>query len=142
LVYIYSTNSATGECDHYAASEDLFDVPPWISGWFSLDFTPGLTYYMGVDGWEGVEGEFCITVVTCNVECGDGSCAPVEEYCDCPDDCLCAFGNISAVAFDEETGNLAFSTFWCSELDRLCRKYKHRYRYNIKCRTNFCWSYG
>jgi len=61
-------NAMTGACDHIAANEDLFTVAPWISGWLTLEFTPGITYYMGVDGWDGVEGEFCLTVVLCGVE--------------------------------------------------------------------------
>jgi len=80
-------DSSFGECDHFAANEDLFQVPPWISGWLTLEFTPGETYYMAVDGWDGAQGEFCLTVVICGVECGDGDCAPVETYCDCLGDC-------------------------------------------------------
>jgi len=79
--------SMTGPCDHYAANEDLFQVPPWISGWQSIEFTPGVPYYMAVDGWNAAEGEFCITTVICSVQCGDGICAPVESYCDCISDC-------------------------------------------------------
>jgi len=112
----------TGVCDHFAANEDLFTVAPWISGWLTLEFVPGETYYMAVDGWDGVEGDFCLTVVVCGVEDGDGECAPVETYCesiDCRDDC--PYGNISAVRYDAEEDGYFFSAdlsgdiFFCSE---------------------------
>jgi len=80
-------DASTGPCDHLAANEDLFQVPPWISGWLALEFTPGQRYYMAVDAWDANEGEFCLTVVICGVECGDDNCAPVETYCDCLGDC-------------------------------------------------------
>jgi len=120
--------AATGECDHYAANEDLFTVPPWISGWLTLEFTPGVTYYMGVDGWDGVQGEFCLTIVLCGVECGDSECAPVESYCECEDcrvdengNSTCTFGDISAIEYVEETDSYFFSDdlsgnlFFCSD---------------------------
>ncbi len=113
-------NSATGECDHLAANEDLFSVPPWISGWLTLEFTPGETYYMGVDGWDGVQGEFCLTVVICGVECGDGNCAPVETYCQC-EDCReeCPYSTFSGIDVRED-GNFRSpdfegNIFVCSE---------------------------
>jgi len=120
--------AATGECDHYAANEDLFAQPPYISGWLNIDFTPGVTYYMGIDGWDGVEGEFCLTVTICGVECGDANCAPVETYCEC-EDCrvdengnpTCTFGNISAIEYDEATQGFFFADdlqgniFFCSD---------------------------
>lgn len=86
-------------CGHYAANEDLFDIPPWISGWLVLPFTPGETYYMGIDGWDGVQGEICLTVVVCGVECGDDICAPVEDYCTCITDCsdACPATNIYGI---------------------------------------------
>jgi len=99
-------NASTGECDHYAASEDLFNIPPWISGWLTIPFTPGETYYMGVDGWDGVQGEFCLTVVVCGVECGDNECAPVETYCECRDDCRDSCPATAIYGIDEtEDGN-------------------------------------
>jgi len=115
-------NSSTGPCDHFAANEDLFIIEPWISGWLSLEFTPGETYYMAVDGWDGVEGQFCLTVVVCGVEEGDGQCAPVETYCestDCRDEC--PYGNISAVLYNETEDGFFFSDdlsgniFFCSD---------------------------
>jgi len=120
--------AATGECDHYAANEDLFGVEPWISGWQSIQFIPGITYYMGVDGWDAVQGEFCITVTVCGEQCGDGVCDPVETYCLCVD-CrfdddglpICPYGEISAVLYDEGQGNFFFSNdltgdiYFCSE---------------------------
>jgi len=80
-------NSSTGECDHYAASEDLYNQAPWISGWENIQFTPGVSYYMAIDGWDGAQGEFCITVTICGLECGNGECATDESYCDCIADC-------------------------------------------------------
>jgi len=99
-------NSSTGECDHYAANEDLYDVPPWISGWLNIEFTPGIVYYMGVDSWDAAEGDFCMTVVVCGSECGDGECAPVETYCDCISDCedFCPATNIYGIN-ESENGN-------------------------------------
>jgi len=79
-------DASTGACDYYAANEDLFSTPPWISGWLSLAFTPGVTYYMVVDSWDAAQGEFCLAVVPCGTICGDGEAAPVEEYCDCVQD--------------------------------------------------------
>jgi len=115
-------DSSLGPCDHFAANEDLFTVIPWISGWLNLEFTPGETYYMIVDGWAAVEGQFCLTVVVCGVEEGDGECAPVETYCesqDCRDEC--PYGNIAAVRYDEAEDGFFFSDdlsgdiFFCSE---------------------------
>jgi len=115
-------SSATGDCDHIAANEDLFTTPPWISGWLTLNFTPGKTYYMGVDGWDGVQGEFCLTVVICGVQCGDGACAPVETYCDCLDDCgdVCPASQIYGID-ERDDGTNSRSPDWtgnvlhCSE---------------------------
>ncbi len=120
-------NSSTGECDHFAANEDLFTSEPWISGWLTLEFVPGETYYMAVDGWDGVQGEFCLTVVICGVECGDNECAPVETYCEC-EDCqidadgnpLCTFGNIAPIGFTEDdpsTENDESGFFFEDDLD-------------------------
>lgn len=120
--------AATGECDHYAASEDLFQDPPWISGWQSIQFIPGVTYYMGIDGWDGVQGEFCITVTVCGQECGNGVCDSSETYCLC-EDCqvdedglsLCPYGELSGVQYDEDIGGYLYSIdlsgniFFCSE---------------------------
>lgn len=108
-------NSSTGECDHYAASEDLYDSPPWISGWLNITFTPGIVYYMGV------EGDFCMTFVVCGSECGDSSCAPVETYCDC-EDCRneCSFSAIEGIDIREDGNFLSpdfeGNIFVCSEL--------------------------
>jgi len=120
--------ATTGECDHYAASEDLFQEAPWISGWQSIQFLPGVTYYMGVDGWDAVEGEFCITVSICGQECGNGVCDPTETYCLC-EDCqfdedglpTCPYGELLGVRYDENTGYYLYSSdlsgniFFCSE---------------------------
>jgi len=114
--------AATGACDYLAANEDLFDSPPLISGWSSLQFTPGITYYMGIDGWDAVEGEFCLTVAIGGVECGDNVCAPVETYCECMDcETDCPFGTIQAVRYDQTndafyyTDDLEGNIFFCSE---------------------------
>lgn len=114
--------AATGPCDHYAANEDLLTVEPWISGFFDIQFTPGTTYYMAVDGWDGVEGDFCFTVVIGGVECGDNVCAPVETYCDCVDcQSECSLGNISVIEYDETANGFFFADdllgniFFCSE---------------------------
>jgi len=123
--------ASTGECEHYDASEDLFGTAPWISGWSSIQFIPGVTYYMGVDGWDAVEGEFCITVTVCGVECGNNICDPVETYCTC-EDCqfdgdglsLCDIGGIAAIQYDEAQDAYFFSEdlsgniFFCSEFVR------------------------
>jgi len=108
-------NASTGLCDHFAANEDLLPFPetPWISGWLSLEFTPGVTYYMGVDNWDGYldQGEFCITVVVCGLE-GDGICFNANcdiDYCDC-EECRvgrqgnlpCPFGDIAPLRYDRE----------------------------------------
>lgn len=120
--------AATGECDHYAANEDLFSEAPWISGWSSIQFIPGVTYYMGVDGWDGVQGEFCMTVTICGVECGNDICDPAETYCTC-EDCqfdgdglsLCDIGEVAAIRYDEAEDAFFFSSdlsgdiFFCSE---------------------------
>lgn len=114
-------SAITDPCDHFAASEDLSSVPPWNSGWLSLAFTPGVPYYMAIDGWDATEGQFCITVVVCGVEEGDSQCAPVEGYCDsidCRDEC--PFGNIAAIEYDDSTDGFTFSNdlsgniFFCS----------------------------
>jgi len=103
-VAIYESNTCPdntlGECDYFAANEDLFTSPPWISGWLSLFFTPGQTYYMLIDTWDGVTGEFCLSVTPCGTLCGDGACAPVESYCDCGGDCtVCDFANFGYVRY-------------------------------------------
>jgi len=129
-VVIYENScptSTTDDCDYFAANEDLFDTPPFISGWLNLEFTPGVTYYIGVDGWDAAQGEFCLTVVLCGTECGDDVCSVVEDYCDCEEcrfdengNSTCAFGNISAIKFDEEEDGFFFSDdlsgniFYCS----------------------------
>ena len=56
---------------------------------------------MVVDSWDGVFGEFCLSVVPCGVSCGDASCAPVETYCDCSGDCACDFANFGLIRYDE-----------------------------------------
>ncbi len=132
-VAIYESNTCPdntlGECDYFAANEDLFTSPPWISGWLDLMFTPGQTYYMLIDTWDGVVGEFCLSVTPCGTLCGDAACAPVEDYCtcvDCQDEC--PFGNIAAIEFteddpattDDESGfffsdDLDGNIFFCSE---------------------------
>jgi len=63
-----------------------------------------------VDGWDGVEGEFCLTVVICGVECGDSECAPVETYCDCLEDCgdTCPASEIYGI---DETENGNFRSY-------------------------------
>jgi|GEM_PF-3043913 len=104
--------SATDPCDHFAASEDLFvsASEPFVSGWLTLEFIPGETYYMAVDGWDAAEGEFCLTVVIGGVQCGDGVCSPVETYCDCVDcQTVCPYGNIAAVSYSQ-------SQFGCEKL--------------------------
>jgi len=96
--------STTDQCDYYAANDDLFDLPPWISGWYNITFTPGETYYMMVDSWDGFGGEFCLTVVACGVQCGDGVCSPVEDYCVCQEDCtdLCPAVQLYGVSETED----------------------------------------
>jgi len=104
--------STTEECDHFAANEDLFDTPPWISGWLTLEFTPSTPYYMAVDGWDSAMGDFCITVVPCGIQCGDDECAPLETYCDCAD-CRneCMFSSVRGVNITEN-GN-----FWSHDFE-------------------------
>jgi len=127
--------SITGGCDHFAANEDLFTMPPWVAGWLTLEFTPGVPYYMGVDGWNAVTGSFCITVVTCGIACGDDKCAVLEDYCSCTDcradedgNTTCTFGNIAPIGYQEndlttpgdESGyffadDLQSNIFFCSD---------------------------
>ena len=112
-VAIYESNtcpdSALGVCDYFAANEDLFTAPPWISGWLDLMFTPGQTYYMLIDTWDGVVGEFCLSVTPCGTVCGDGECAPVETFCDCSGDCACDFANFGYVRYNVDTDNYSFT---------------------------------
>jgi len=77
---------------------------------------------MGVDAWDGAEGEFCLTVVIGGVQCGDGNCAPVETYCECVDcQTECPYGNIAAVRYDVDDDGFFFSDdlsgdiFFCSD---------------------------
>jgi len=116
-VAIYETNTCPdntlGDCDYFAANEDLFNTIPWISGWLVLQFTPGQTYYMLIDSWDGVEGEICLAVVPCGSVCGDGEAAPVEDYCDCNEDFVnepCPASNIYGI--DEQTEINAISEDW------------------------------
>lgn len=115
----------TNECV-YAVNDDLFDNPPWISGWLNIEFTPGKTYYMVIDIWDGLEGDFCLTIVPCGTSCGDVICAPVEEYCYCEDcrtdsegNATCTFGNISPIEYADEgylfADDLEGNLFFCSE---------------------------
>ena len=112
-VAIYESNtcpdSALGVCDYFAANEDLFTAPPWISGWLDLMFTPGQTYYMLIDTWDGVVGEFCLSVTPCGTVCGDGECAPVETFCDCSGDCACDFANFTYVRYNIDTDDYSFT---------------------------------
>ncbi len=131
-VAIYENSCPTAAndvCDYFAANDDLFDTPPWVSGFSNLEFTPGVTYYMGVDGWDAAEGEFCLTVNVCGTKCGDDTCTLDETYCDC-EECRvdengnsnCPFGNLAPVRYNEEedgyflSDDLSGNIFYCSEI--------------------------
>jgi len=114
-VAIYETNTCPdnnlGVCDYFAANEDLFTSPPWISGWLDLMFTPGQTYYMLIDTWDGVVGEFCLSVTPCGTVCGDDECAPVETFCDCSGDCACDFANFTLINYNPDTDGYNISDY-------------------------------
>jgi len=125
-VVIYETNTCpdntTPVCNYFAANDDLFEDPPYVSGWFDIQFTPGQKYYMLIDTWDGTEGEFCLSVTPCGSGCGDDYCASSETYCSCAD-CQnsCTFGDIAAYEYDEQTAQFSFSEdlsgniFFCSD---------------------------
>lgn len=120
-VAIYENNcpsSATEGCDYVAANDDFSFYSPYgfvtLSGFSDIELTPGVTYYMGVDGWDALEAEFCLTVSICGSTCGDDICNIDENYCDC-DDCktskngkaTCPFAKVDAIKFTQNLPRLA-----------------------------------
>jgi len=74
-----------------------------------LNLTPGNTYYIMVETFGFLDGEFCFyiaptSIPTC-VNCGDNSCTEIfgENFSTCPDDCPCVV-DVFAYTVDPSIG--------------------------------------
>jgi len=82
-----------GELSLYDCNEDAKNALFFEAGAI-FSFTAGTTYYLVIDGFLGVQGDFCLEIAFDTggcVTCGDGICGLGfgETYCSCDEECPC-----------------------------------------------------